>query len=246
MQATTVKRLDALYSSPLAAEAGLYAEDASFSAQAARLMSELSKRFQILFSDRAGGITAAWIKGIDRQSVVGLGQSLKQASGGVTLKTDFITGQVADVLRASVKSNVALIKSIPEKYFLEVEDAVMRSIQSGRGMADLKPFLEKRYGITSRRAEFIARDQTAKANTALNRARMQKLGMRKFKWLHSGGSAEPRPLHKNELNGNIYDLDNPPVIDERTGERGFPGQLPNCKCRMAPVLQFTAEEVTND
>lgn len=244
MQRATVYQLERLFASPLAAENGMYmAMDQSFTAAASRVMRELTKRFTALFVDRAGGLAEAWIKGIERHSVVGLGQSLKEASGGVTLKTDFISGEVADVLRASVKSNVALIKSIPEKYFLEIEDAVMRSIQSEQGMAYLKPFLERRYGITSRRADLIARDQTSKATTALNRARLKKLNVKKFEWLHSGGSNEPRHLHKYVLDGEIFELDNPPVIDERTGERGLPGQLINCKCTMVPVLEFIAEEI---
>lgn len=240
MQKTTRRELDKLYRSP---EAPTVAMDASFSSMAARLVRELTKRFTALFVDRAGGLAKAWAEGISRQSAVGLGQSLKDVSGGVTLKTDVISGAVADVVKASIKQNVALIKSIPREYFLEIEGEVMRSIQTGRGMADLQPFLEKRYGVTKRRAALIARDQTSKATAAINRARMQGLGVKKFKWLHSMGGKEPRPLHKNVLNGNVYSFDDPPVIDERTGEKGFPGQLINCRCRMVPVIEFKAEEV---
>lgn len=240
MQKTTRRELDKLYRSP---EAPTVAMDASFSSMAARLVRELTKRFTALFVDRAGGLAKAWAEGISRQSAVGLGQSLKDVSGGVTLKTDVISGAVADVVKASIKQNVALIKSIPREYFLEIEGEVMRSIQTGRGMADLQPFLEKRYGITKRRAALIARDQTSKATAAINRARMQGLGVKKFKWLHSMGGKEPRPLHKNVLNGNVYSFDDPPVIDERTGEKGFPGQLINCRCRMVPVIEFKSEEV---
>lgn len=219
--------------------------DASFSSMAAKLVRELTKRFTALFVGKAGGLADAWAKGISRQAAVGLGQSLKEVSGGVTLKTDVTSGVVADVVRASIKQNVALIKSIPANYFLEIEGEVMRSIQSGRGMADLQPFLENRHGVSKRRAALIARDQTSKATTAINRARMQGLGVKKFKWLHSAGGKEPRPLHLNTLNGKIFSFDDPPVIDERTGERGLPGQLINCRCRMVPVIEFKAEDTTN-
>ena len=74
---------------------------------------------------------------------------------------------------------------------------------------------------------------------------MQGLGVKKFKWLHSMGGKEPRPLHKNVLNGNVYSFDDPPVIDERTGERGLPGVLINCRCRMLPVIEFKADDTTN-
>jgi len=242
MNAATRRELERLYRTP-EGRAATVAMDASFSSMAAKLVRELTRRFTALFVDRAGGLAKAWAEGISRQSAVGLGQSLKDVSGGVTLKTDVVSGVVADVVRASIKQNVALIKSIPAKFFLEIEGEVMRSIQTGRGMADLQPFLEQRYGISKRRAALIARDQTSKATTAINRTRMQGLGVKKFKWLHSMGGKEPRPLHKNTLNGKVFSMDDPPVIDERTGERGFPGQLINCRCRMVPVIEFKAEEV---
>lgn len=241
MTRATAKDLEALFKSNAARDAGL-TTDASFASMAAKLVRELHKRFNVLFSKAAGGLAEALAHGISKQAAVGLGQSLKEVSGGVTLKTDVVSGAVADVVKASIKQNVALIKSIPSKYFLEIEGAVMRSIQTGKGMADLQPHLEKQYGVTKRRAALIARDQTSKATTAINRARMQGLGVKKFKWLHSMGGKEPRPLHKYELNGNVYSFDDLPVIDEATGERGLPGQLINCRCRMVPVIEFKAEE----
>lgn len=245
MSATTERELRRLYRTSEAKALGL-AMDASFANMAARLVKRLIERFTALFTDKAGGLANALANGISRQSAVGLGQSLKDVSGGVTLKTDVVSGAVADVVTASVKQNVALIKSIPREYFLEIEGATMRSIQTGRGMADLQPFLEKRFDITKKRAALIARDQTSKATTAINQARMQGLGVKKFKWLHSYGGKEPRPLHKDVLNGNIYSFDDLPVIDERTGERGLPGQLINCRCRMVPVIEFKSEEVPTD
>lgn len=227
MTRATAREIEKLFKSSAAREAGM-TTDASFASMAAKLVKELQRRFNILFSKSAGGLAEALAHGISRQAAVGLGQSLKEVSGGVTLKTDVVSGAVADVVKASVKQNVALIKSIPSKYFLEIEGAVMRSIQTGKGMADLQPHLEKQYGVTKRRAALIARDQTSKATTAINRARMQGLGVKKFKWLHSMGGKEPRPLHKDVLNGNVYSFDDLPVIDEATGERGLPGQLINC------------------
>lgn len=241
MARTTSRELDRLYRSTEGR--ATFAQDASFASMASRLMKKLAARFVALFTEKAGGLAEALNKGIDRVTAKQLGESLKDASGGVTLKTDVLGGPIADVVKASIKQNVALIKSIPAKYFEEIEGAVFRSIQTGRGMADLQPFLESKNLVTKKRAALIARDQTAKATTAINRARMQALGVRKFEWLHSGGGKEPRPLHKNVLNGKVFDIDNPPVIDERTGERGLPGQLINCRCRMVPVISFEAQEV---
>lgn len=246
MAAATERALTRLYKHPDGA--GVVGMDASFTSMAARLVKELGKRFTALFTDRAGGLAEYLAKGVQVSSAKQLGDSLKQVSGGVTLKTDVVSGLVGDVTKAAVKENVALIKSIPAKYFEQIEGAVMRSIQTGRGMADLQPEIEKLGSSTKDRAALIARDQTAKATTAINRARMQGLGIKKFEWLHSFGGKHPRELHKTDfpsgLNHGIFDLNNPPVIDDRTGERGLPGQLINCRCRMVPVISFEATETT--
>lgn len=248
MRVATLREIVRLYRTEEAKKLGLdsYAMDASFTAQASKLLRELTTRFTALFTAQAGGLAEALSKGVDRMSANQLGDSLKQVSGGVTLKTDVVSGAVGDVVSANVRENVKLIKSIPAKYFDQIQGATMRSIQTGRGMADLQPEIEHIGSVTKNRAALIARDQTSKATTAINRARMKGLGIKQFEWLHSAGGKEPRPLHKNVLNGNVYSLDDPPVIDERTGEKGLPGQLINCRCRMVPVISFTAEETTSE
>lgn len=248
MVTATERAIERLYRKPEGARVGV-AMDASFTSMAARLLRELGKRFTGLFTDRAGGLADYLARGVQVSSAKQLGDSLKQVSGGVTLKTDVVSGAVEDVTKAAVKQNVALIKSIPAKYFEQIEGAVMRSIQTGKGMQDLQPEIQKIGGVTKDRAALIARDQTSKATTAINKARMKGLGIRKFEWLHSAGEKHPRELHITMapagLNGGIFEIDNPPIIDERTGERGLPGQLINCKCRMVPVISFEAEETTN-
>lgn len=228
MVRATERELIRLYRKPEAPAGHTVAMDASFTSMAARLLKELGKRFTGLFTEKAGGLAGYLAKGIQVSSAAQLGDSLKQVSGGVTLKTDVVSGKVADVTKAAIKQNVALIKSIPTKYFERIEGEVMRSIQTGRGMADLQPAIENIGAVTKKRAGLIARDQTSKATTAINKARMLGLGVRKFEWVHTMGEKFPRELHRDVLNGNIYEFDNPPVIDERTGERGLPGQLINC------------------
>lgn len=237
-----------LYSAHHASALGLDAMDASFASMANSLLKKLASKFTALFTGKAGGLAKAVANGVNISSAQQLGTSLKEVSKGVTLKTDVISGPIQDALTASIKQNVGLIKSIPAEYFQKIEGEVFRSIQAGRGLADLQPAIEHIGDVTKKRAAFIARDQTSKAYTAVNVARFKRLNIRKFEWLHSAGVHEPRPLHihtvaEGGLNGGIFDIDNPPVIDERTGERGYPGQLINCSCRMAPVIEFKAEEV---
>jgi SPP1 gp7 family putative phage head morphogenesis protein len=219
-----------------------YAMDATLAEQARVLAEMLLHKYTLFFDGIADKLARRIVEQTSDASKVSLGLSLREIAKDFTLDLDFFTPAVKEVMQASAIENVNLIKSLPTEYYTQVTGAVMRSITSGNGLADLVPFLRKQEGITKRRAELIAYDQTRKAYGALNVQRMRGAGVKKFEWLHSSGGLHPRHLHRRKapagLNGGIFDLDNPPVIDEKTGERGYCGQLINCRCRAIPVITF--------
>lgn len=212
-----------------------FAQDASVSSQARILCNHLMRKSVQRFSKVALAKANRMVANVNASSKATLHGSLKEVSGGLSLKTSVMTGPLQDIFTALVANNVGLIKSIPREYHHDVQEAVMRSIVTGNGLQDLGPDLERIGGIAERRAKDIALDQTRKAYNSINQARMQALGLKQFEWLHSGGSQNPRPEHV-ELNGQIFDFAHLPIIDPKTGERGIPGQLPNCHCRMRPVI----------
>lgn len=233
------KELRAFFEEPHAEE--YFAEDASVASQARMLTNALTRKFVAMFATAAPRVADTAMNAADRASSTALHTSLQKMSGGLSLATTSLAGPLTDVLNASITENVGLIKSIAQEYLAGVQGAVMRSITTGNGLKDLIPFLEKHKGITQRRAKMIASDQTRKAFNNLNKGRMQKLGLGKFEWLHTAGSAHPRKLHIS-YSGRIFSFDDPPVIDENSGERGIPGQAINCRCRMVPVLDFGGDE----
>lgn len=141
---------------------------------------------------------------------------------------------------AIISENVSLIRSIPEKYFTDVEGMVFRAIAKGgdrKGLADeIDANFGKRHGITRRRAEFIARDQVRKATSDLSNARQQAAGIKRGIWLHSGGGNEPRKKHVH-ANGQEFDLDKGLPIGDK-GQYVLPGEEPGCGCTWKPVLPF--------
>lgn len=227
----------ALFESPTAI-ASHVTTDASISSQSRILMNALSNKFTDLFGKASKELSERMVEQTGKHSAAALGTSLKELSGGLKLKTDTLrSGPIGEIAKAAVAENVSLIKSIPEQYLQKVQGAVMRSITTGNGLQDLQPFLEEQEGMTKRRAKNIALDQTRKSYQSINAGRMKAAGIKKFIWIHSGGGQKPRPDHV-AMDGNTYSYDDLPVIDERTGERGIPGQAPNCRCTARPVLDF--------
>ncbi|MBO5810455.1 MAG: hypothetical protein J6R32_06465, partial [Bacteroidales bacterium] len=106
----------------------------------------------------------------------------------------------------------------------------------GLSHEDLTQRIYKIGQTTLRRADLIAEDQISKAYMSLNLQKFRDAGIEKFEWIHTHGGLTPREYHLHVLNGKIFDVKNPPVIDQRTGETGFPGQAPFCRCVMRPII----------
>lgn len=163
------------------------AEDASIDdGDATQAMSKqinaLQRRWQKNFRDGAKEL-AAWFskKAMDR-SQSELRKILKDAGFTVQFK---LTDSAREAFNAVVAENVALIKSIPEQYLTQVQGAVMRSVSTGRDLQSIASEIEKQYGVTKRRAAFIAIDQNNKATAVINRVRQKELGITTAIWKHS-------------------------------------------------------------
>lgn len=219
------------------------AMDASLADMAQSVIDRLLGKFTVLFDRAASGIVSVMTADTLRDSQTGLKRSLKDISADLTIKP---TEQLKQVIDAAAQEAAGLIKRVPVDYLPAVQGDVMRSITTGNGLADLEPALRKRNVATKNWAENVSKDQTRKIYNNVNKVRMQDAGLKKYEWIHSGGSNKPRKLHMDRapggLNGGIFRLDDPPVIDDRTGERGIPGQLPYCGCTMRPIIEFDDED----
>lgn len=177
---------------------------------------EMAKYFATKAADRADGA----MKSILRRA-------------GFTVKFQ-MTRTANDVLQATIAEQVGLIRSIPQQYLTQVETLVMQSVSAGHDLKTLTDKVQHQFGVTRRRAAFIARDQNAKASATMTRVRQQELGIEKAKWLHSMGGRHPRPSHLAN-SGNFYEVEKG-WYDPDAKEIVWPGTLPNCRCVSRAVL----------
>jgi len=208
--------------------------------------SRLAKRLASKFAAKATPLATGFLTRVDRNATTNLERSLKSTSADMTLKMKNTPG-VTKAIKSRIADNVDLITRIPAEFLDKVKQDVNDSLRKGNGLADLQPKMEERYGEAKRHAQLVALDQTRKAYTAINSERMRANGVTKFEWVHSGGSQEPRPYHlhtpaQGGLNGGIFDINDPPIIDKKTGERGLPGDDYNCRCTMRPIVTFDDED----
>jgi SPP1 gp7 family putative phage head morphogenesis protein len=182
--------------------------------------------------DEAAPKLAEWFARASRnRSDAALRAILRKAGISVEFRQ---TAASRDILQATINANVALIKSIPEQYLTQVEGMVMRSVQTGRDAGQLYSDIREQFGVTRRRAALIARDQNAKATSAIQTARQKEAGITHAVWMHSGGGRHPRPTHV-AMNGKQYEVSKG-MYDSSVDKWIFPGELINCRCVMRSVI----------
>lgn len=156
------------------------------------------------------------------------------------------------VLEAATRENVALIKSVPRRYFGSISDLLNTSYSQGLRWEEVEEQLtasflesggsESELGIATRRAGLIARDQVGKIGSALTTSRFGDAGITKYIWRTAqdervrgapgGKYPRARPSHWAR-EGKVYEIDSPPEEDEYDGPPGYPFL---CRCVMEPVI----------
>ena len=197
-----------------------------------REIRKLGRRWQTAVNGSAPQLAAYFAQNAGRRSDKKLAAILRK--GGISVQFKLTRG-VRDVTQAAIAENVALIRSIPQEYFKAIEGHVMRSVATGRDLASLTDKLEETYGVTRRRAAFIARDQNNKATATITRARHLEVGIRKAIWLHSRGGKTPRPRHL-AFNGQEYDIAKGAPVGDDDGNFVHPGEEINCRCVSKPIV----------
>ena len=212
-------------------EVTLLASDETPASVLSKALRKLGKRWLDRFDDLAPRLADYFSTQVRDRCDRTLAADLRKGGMSVRFK---MTAAMRDAFDAVRAENVGLIRSIAEQHLSQVETAVMQSVSRGRDLASLTQDLTARYGVTKRRAAFIARDQNNKATAVMTRVRHLELGITKAKWLHSAGGKAPRPEHVR-FSGQVYDI-------ARGHDFGYgegpvlPGQLINCRCVSVPIV----------
>lgn len=123
--------------------------------------------------------------------------------------------------------NVALIKSVAQRHFADLETKLVAGLRSGQRWEDLAQLLQDRYGVAESSAKLVARDQVGKLFGDLNRVRQGKLGVTSFVW---------RTMNDNRVRDEHELLDGRTFSWSSLPQEGAPGEPINCRCWAEPDL----------
>jgi len=154
-------------------------------------------------------------------------------------KIQLITPKLTDFRANEVAKNYThnldfWIKNWTEDRIVKMREVVGVMAIDGKSTKTIAGYIQKEFGISERHAKFLARNESAMATASYLEAKYKEEGFTEFKW-HTNIDGRERPLHK-ELHGQVFRFDNPPIIDERTGQKGLPAQTYNCRCTFSPVI----------
>ena len=157
-------------------------------------------------------------------------------------------------IRALVKENAALIKTLPKNIADDVTAYVARETMKGRRASDIADEIRMMFPKdTKARAQLIARTQVSMTQTNLVRARAEDLGLDWSVWRACGGNqgdGRTRSSHRH-MSGVLVRWSDPPAPEDLFPLRrvdGTPykntlghyhaGQCPNCRCYPEPVVDL--------
>lgn len=156
-----------------------------------------------------------------------------KATLGIDIREDYYLGDFyVEQLEKWISENVDLIKTIPEDTLDKMKDIVYDGFTNGKTTTRMVKEIQRAYGISRRRAELIARDQTAKLNGQIQRAQQQDAGITEYIWCTTGDE-RVRRSHR-ELNGKKFSWDDPP--ENSDGRKCHPGEDYQCRCIGRPVF----------
>lgn len=156
-----------------------------------------------------------------------------KATLGIDIREDYYLGDFYIAkLKEWVEYNIALIQNIPEETLERMRNVVYDGFTEGKTTTRIIKELQHTYGMSRRRAELIARDQTAKLNGQIQKAQQQDAGIEEYIW-YTTGDNRVRSSHR-ELNGKKFSWNDPPDVGK--GRRCHPGEDYQCRCIGRPVF----------
>jgi SPP1 gp7 family putative phage head morphogenesis protein len=155
-----------------------------------------------------------------------------RAAMGVDLST--MEPNVLRLIDDFTADNVSLIKSVPSRFFSDIEKQVTSGVRSGQRWEDLARDLEAKHGVAKDRAKVIARDQVGKFYGELNQRRQENLGITGYTWRTSNDN---RVREDHELREGVrFEWSDPPPD-------GHPGEPVLCRCYAEPDVDSILREL---
>lgn len=156
----------------------------------------------------------------------------------ITIAPKLTEADRARIAEDYTKNLQLYITDFAEKETEELRKNIQERVVKGQRYEHIVAEIQKSYGVTQRKAKFLARQETSLMTTKLKQIRYESVGADWYVWRCVVGSPNHpvRPMHKKN-DGKRFRWDTGAVINEK-GERKNPGQDYGCRCYAVPIVKF--------
>lgn len=152
-----------------------------------------------------------------------------------------LQGPLNGAINFQIEKNAEIIKSIPQSMSKEVTEHILKESMTGRRALNIAEDLQELFPkMTKNKAKLIARTETSKTESALNRARSQNLGINWYEW-NTSEDRRVRSSHAH-MDGVLVNWNNPPspeaLISEKNVGYYHAGNIYNCRCYSSPLVSL--------
>ncbi len=140
-----------------------------------------------------------------------------------------LTEAQSGIIAAEWGQNLDLyIKEWIAQDILDLREMVMTEAFEGNRASSMVKAIQQNYGVSRRKAEFLARQETSLLMSKFRETRYRDIGSTTYRWR---GVLDARERHDHKiLEDKVYSWDQPPVVDRKTGRRANPGEDYGCRC----------------
>ncbi len=135
------------------------------------------------------------------------------------------------------------IKKFSQESIMDLRHIVDHNATQGYRFDKLIGQIKGRYGVTTRKAKFLARQETSIFMSKYRQERFSEVGVQKYKWSTAHDSrvrptagANPFYGDHRDLDGQIFAYSHPPIVNKSKGRRANPGIDFGCRCVDIPII----------
>lgn len=146
-----------------------------------------------------------------------------------------LTAEMTATINAELTENLELyIGNFLDHEIVELRQLVQANAFAGYRADRLVDIIEARYGVSKRKAAFLADQETGLLVAKYREVRYRSIGSTTYKWSTSHDDLV-RPDHKI-LNGTIQAWTEKPITNRKTGARNNPGEDFRCRCVAMAII----------
>lgn len=161
-----------------------------------------------------------------------------RSKAGVNLSRVIKAENLEATIQAKIKENIALITKATDEQLDRLNIAFDKAVLSGQETISLDEMVSEVGSAFESRAKLIARDQTSKFVSELNKERQTAVGIPGYYWRTAGDSAVRDSHAAND--GLYFAWDDPPM------ETGHPGEDIQCRCVADPAIDRFLESLPEE